>query len=139
MKPILVNLNLDDISPFFESLAHGEKELVKVSADNVKKSRYVVADKDNGDIVGIAGIFIMRYLPLPNLFMVVKRDHWNKGIGFKLLRNVINYASNHYGYLFLSTLNDAGHQNAIHLYRKCGFIHFPMIGQHYWMIKFGGF
>jgi RimJ/RimL family protein N-acetyltransferase len=132
----MIGIKNNEIRPYFESLVDGERNLINLNPEDVERAAYVIASRDLlGNINGIAGICIQRYIPFPFLFVLIKKSSWNNGIVTKLVKETVIYAINKYHFLTLSTLRDDYHSNAIHIYKKCGFVHIPTPDRHYWMIN----
>ena len=83
-----------------------------------KNTTYIVA-KENGEVVGFAGISIcLDEATLNNI--VVKKSHRNRGIGGELLESLIELCSELRMRIFTLEV-DTENEPAIHLYKKFGF------------------
>lgn len=79
--------------------------------------RFLVTERRNGKIVGIAGILRMFSKPF---FIVVKSEYQNQKIGQKLTRKVIEHArKKKYHYITLDVFQS--NLRAVHIYKKLGF------------------
>jgi len=129
------NVAKEEIRSFFDSLVDGELNLIRLNPEQVENAAYVNSERDgDGNIIGISGVCLQRFIPLPYLFVLVRRPFWNNGIGSRLVKKSIKFAISKYHMLFLSTLDDEEHKNAIRMYKKCGFVHFYTPDKHYWMV-----
>jgi len=93
------------------------------SCDNV-----MLVAKINGEIVGVAGLSRLprRMSHRGDLDVTVVKEHWNQGIGRKLLSEIIGFAEeNDFKVIDLQVRSD--NLAAIHLYEKFGF---RKIGSH---------
>lgn len=99
-----------------------EEEFIK-SIYGKKKSVQLIACK-NGEIIGDGGLngLPRRMSHRANLFISVKKQYWNVGIGSRLMEKLIEYAkANEIEILELEVRED--NINAIRLYEKFGFKH----------------
>lgn len=127
----LQDIELDEISPFFESLGR-ETELVMMNADAVKTSCFIAGIRKNQGLVGITGIR-KNYGFIPDLFIVVKHQYQGYHFGEKLMEINLRFATTNYSFLILSTYMRQEYEAAIHLYKKHGFKDLFCQGDHCWM------
>jgi len=98
-----------------------EKEKLLLSCGAIKEkgeflpTKLEVKEKKKGKLVGIAGISV-RYAILPSLFLAVDQKHRKKGIGLKLVKEVLKRKK---GILFLTVAYS--NKPALKIYSKCGF------------------
>lgn len=91
--------------------------------------------KDNGKIVGDASLSRLprRMKHRGDFGIAVLKEYWNKGIGSRLLNEIINFAKeNSFEVIDLQVRSD--NKGAIHLYEKFGF---KKIGTHESFFKIG--
>jgi len=99
-----------------------EKEKLMLSCgvinkkDEPLKSVLEITERKGGQIIGIAGISIRRWI-LPALYLAVDEKHRGKGLGTKMTKKVLARKK---GILFLTVATD--NKPAKKIYKKCGFM-----------------
>lgn len=116
---MLNNLEIQGIKDFLDSLGE-EKKLAMFDFARVQQAEFFAFEREGKEIAGIIGIW-KAYRIFPSLFMVVKERYQGKGIGNRLIKKEIKFASKTYNFLTLSTFDNGKYDAAIHLYRKFGF------------------
>lgn len=107
--------------------AEGLPFTVKEEAEYIKglensSDEVIFVAKVNGEIVGDASLSRLprRMSHRGDLGIAVLCEHWNEGIGSRLLSEIINFAKeNSFDVIELQVRSD--NANAIHLYEKFGF------------------
>ena len=131
-KVALAKQNKQEIKSFFASLEE-EKKLSMFDFDLVLKSEFVAVERVEKEIAGVIGIW-RAYKLLPTVFLVVKKSFQGRKIGNKLMQREIEFASNTYDFLLLSTFTNGQYGSAIHLYKKYGFRPLFNMGTKIWLI-----
>jgi GNAT superfamily N-acetyltransferase len=116
---MLDNLEIQGIKDFLDSLGE-EKKLAMFDFALVQRAEFVAFEREGKDIAGIIGIW-KAYRIFPTLFIIVKERYQGKGIGNRLIKKEIEFASKTYNFLTLSTFDNGKYDVAIYLYRKFGF------------------
>jgi ribosomal protein S18 acetylase RimI-like enzyme len=108
------NTSRSQIESFYTSLKE-EKDTFGQPLSNLLQAKLLLTQEENNTIVGLAGINNKNMF-----FLVVKSSHQNRGIGQKLVNNVIRDALvKNYNYLALSV--GQSNTKAIYIYKKLGF------------------
>ncbi len=128
---VLNNLEIRELKGFFDSL-EDEKKLAMFDFALVQRAEFVAFEREGKEIAGIIGIW-KAYRIFPTLFIIVKERYQGKGIGNKLMKKEIEFASKTYSFLILSTFDNGKYDAAIHLYRKFGFRLFLKKNTKIWM------
>lgn len=90
--------------------------------NNEGKNLLLVA-LDGNEIVGYGGIYresTPRFAHRAELAVFVRKDHWNRGIGKALMKEMLDYSQNA-GIKVVQLQVRADNGIAIHLYKSCGF------------------
>ncbi len=104
------------------------EEMLYIEKMEQSENGILLLAKENGKIIGNASLnrFPRRMCHRGEMGVSVLKDYWNKGIGGRLLNQIIDYAKeNNYTIIDLQVRSD--NYNAIHLYEKFGF---KKIGTH---------
>lgn len=105
------------IGSFYEQLGtESQNPNIPPASELVEDLKWAEAEYINGDIAGIAGL----KRGDNRLFLIVKSQYRNKGLGQELIRKVIQRArKNKLGYIALTVFKD--NEGAMHIYSKHGF------------------
>lgn len=125
------DVDLQEIEPFFRSLG-AEKDLAMMSIEAVLDAEFVAGARVDSDLAGIGGI-MRRFLSTPELFIVVKRQYQERGLGNEIMRKLISFAKKRYSFLTLTTVRSEEYAPAVSLYRKNSFKCFSCPDNRYFM------
>ena len=94
--------------------------------DSIKGSdkNVIFLAKDGDEIVGMASYTVFpkkRMAHRGELGILVRRSHWNHGVGSLLMENIIGFAKETSGSEIISLEVRSDNEAAIHLYKKYGF------------------
>lgn len=136
----LKNLTYEEIQPFFNSLSD-ERDLSEWSyVGMLPRAKFVTVARIDKQLVGIGGItetrgpILMRFTTVPVLFISVKPYFRRRGVGNKMLQNVITFTKERYRCLTLTTYKSEEYNPAVNLYLKNGFrIYSSRVGDQYYM------
>lgn len=112
-----------------------EEEAVYIAKTENSHDEIALVAKDNGRIIGDASLSRLprRMSHRGDLGISVIKDYWNKGVGSRLLSEIIEIAkANSFEIIDLQVRAD--NSAAIHLYEKFGF---KKIGTHGYFFKMG--
>lgn len=76
-------LNIEIVEKFLGELKD-ELKYFNITLDRVKKANWIIGEYRYGKLVGIAGI--EKKLGIVRSWTIVKKEHWKKGIGSKLVK-----------------------------------------------------
>lgn len=127
----LWELSKAELTKFFSRI-DGEKKTMNLTLKQAQEARLVVAERDNGDIVGIAGVRRARGLPVA--FFVVLEPFQGRGLGKSLLHRLhSSLRANGQFLVCLSVLRD--NERAYALYRNHGYRRFYCNAESYYMFR----
>jgi len=141
----LKNLTSEEIQPFLNSL-RDEDDLSELRyLGLLPTAKFVTAAGIDKEVAGIGGItemrgpILMRFINIPILFISVKPHFQRRGVGNKILQNVITFTRERYSCLTLTTYKTEEYRPAVNLYLKNGFkIYSSRVGVQYYMcLPFG--
>lgn len=123
---------------FFKNLKEEKENFY--SLRQLLQHKLLVVQEQQGKIVGLGGVlprkeFLLGIVPKNLLFLIVKRDYQNCGIGQKLVKKVIKEAlKRKYSYLALYVRKS--NFKAIHIYQKLGFrkVYSPVLRTSHFMM-----
>jgi ribosomal protein S18 acetylase RimI-like enzyme len=123
-------LELDELTQWFNQL-QDEKSTFLLPLDSVQNARVIVTTHIDDKIAGIAGLRVTKFLPI--VFIVVKKNFQEKGVGTKLLKHLHDRIAGLYNYSVLSVHKD--NVKAISIFKKEGYSKFLRWKQVLFMIK----
>jgi len=112
----LKNLANGEIEPFFNSL-RDEKYLSEMFPDMISTAKFIAVARIDKELAGIAGIVLGRF-NIPILFISIKPQFRRRGLGNKMMQNIIAFTKENYSCLTLSTYKSERYKPAINLYLK---------------------
>ena len=123
-KSYFVDLNLDWLNEYFEVEANDEEVLYRCEEEIILKGGFIFFAKIDNEIVGTYSLLKLSYGVFELTKMAVDKQLRGKGIGSKLMNHCLQFAKeNQFEKLIL--YSNTSLENAIHLYRKFGFVEIP--------------
>ena len=141
----LKNLTSEEIQPFFNSLSDEDDLSELLYIGMLPRAKFVTVAGIDKQVAGIGGIIevhgplLMRFITVPFLFISVKPHFQRRGVGNKILQNIITFTKERHRCLTLTTYKSEEYSPAVNLYLKNGFkIYSSRVGVQYYMcLPFG--
>lgn len=119
------NLNLEWLEEFFWVEPHDEDVLGKPAEFIIKPGGLIFFVREDSEIIATVALMKMQEDVFELTKMAVKPAHRGKKIGHKLMEHSIEYAKRK-NWKKLIIYSNRKLENAIHLYRKFGFVEIPI-------------
>ncbi|MCP4625142.1 MAG: GNAT family N-acetyltransferase [bacterium] len=119
------DLNLFWINEFFEVEEFDRQELLDPQETVIRPGGAIFVAEESGDVVGVLALLFQSpgYYEISK--MAVRKDYRNRGVGRRLLVEVIAHARR-IGARKLLIISNTVLKAAIHLYREFGFVEVPL-------------